>query len=130
MFMKALLTLTAIVEAGAGLALLALPSVTASLLLGAPLVSVAAVILARIGGAAIIALAIICWLVRDSENSIASRGLVVAMLFYNIAVGGVLAVAAVGSGLHGILLWPAVAFHIAMGVWCVISLRRASVRAL
>ena len=128
--MKALLTLTAIVEAGAGLALLGLPSITASLLLGAPLVSVAAVSLARVGGAAIIALAIICWLVRDDGNSLALRGLVVAMLFYNIAVGGVLVLAALGNGLHGMLLWPAVVFHVAMGVWCVISLRRAGVRAL
>ncbi len=128
--MKALLTLTAIVEAGAGLALLGLPSVTASLLLGAPLVSLAAVSLARVGGAAIIALAIICWLARDGENSLALRGLVVAMLFYNVAVGGVLALANLRSGLHGVLLWPAFAFHVAMGAWCVMSLRRAGVRAL
>jgi hypothetical protein len=120
--MKNLLTLTAIVEAGAGLALLGLPSMTASLLLGAPLVSVAAASLARIGGAAITALAIICWLGRDGENSLALRGLVAAMIFYNVAVGVVLILARLGNGLHGVLLWPAVAFHAAMGVWCVAGL--------
>jgi hypothetical protein len=119
-----LLTVTAIIEAGAGLALLALPSVTASLLLGTPLDSPAAVSLARVGGAAIIALAIVCWLARRDAHSLALQGLVVAMLFYNLAVASVLAFASFGHDLHGILLWPAIAFHIAMAAWCVVTLLR------
>jgi hypothetical protein len=118
MTMKPLLTVTAIVEAGAGLALLAVPSLTASLLLGTPLDSTAAVSLARVGGAAIVALALICWLARRP----ASRDVIVAMLFYNFAVAAVLAVAGLGDGHHGMLLWPAVAFHIAMGAWCIAGL--------
>ena len=86
--MKPLLTATAIVEAGAGLALLGIPSLTASLLLGAPLESSAAATLARVGGAAILALALVCWLTRDVRNPV-SRGLVIAMTFYNIAVAAV-----------------------------------------
>jgi hypothetical protein len=43
------------------------------------------------------------------------------MTFYNIAVAGVLVLAHFGGRLHGGLLWPAVAFHVAMGVWCVTS---------
>jgi len=115
--MKLLLTVTAIVELGAGLALLGLPSVTASLLLGAPLGPPVAMTLARVGGAAILALAIVCWLTRDAVL-IVSRGLVATMLFYNIAVAAVLAFAGVADGLHGMLLWPAVAFHVAMSAWC------------
>jgi hypothetical protein len=122
--MKTLQTVTAAIEAGAGLALLGLPSATASLLLGTPLDSPAAVSLARVGGAAILALAIVCWLARRDAHSLASRGLVVAMVFYNIAVAAVLAYAALGYGLHGVLLWPAVAFHVAMGAWCIMSLLR------
>jgi hypothetical protein len=124
--MKTLQTVTAIIEAGAGLALLAVPSITASLLLGAPLDSPAAISLARVGGAAILALALVCWLARRDAESLASRGLVVAMLFYNIAVAAVLAFAGLSDGLHGVLLWPAVVFHVAMGVWCVASLRGVS----
>jgi hypothetical protein len=120
----ALLTVTAVIEAGAGLALLALPSVTSSLLLGTPLDSPAAVHLARVGGAAIIALAIVCWMSRRDVHSLASQGLVVAILFYNLTVAGVLAFASFGHDLHGILLWPAVAFHIAMAAWCVATLLR------
>jgi hypothetical protein len=122
--MIALQTVTAVIEAGAGLALLALPSVTASLLLGTPLESPAAVILARVGGAAIIALAMVCWLARRDMHSAASQGLIVALLFYNLAVAGVLAFANFGHDLHGILLWPAAAFHIAMAAWCVVTLLR------
>ena len=106
--MKALLTLTAIVEAGAGLALLGLPSETASLLLGAPLDRPAALSLVRVGGAAVLGLAIACWQARRDANSSTLRGVVVAMLFYNLAVGAVLAFASLRDGLHGLLLWPAV----------------------
>jgi hypothetical protein len=127
--MKTLQTVTAIIEAGAGLALLAVPSITASLLLGVPLDSPAAVSLARVGGAAILALALVCWLARRDAESLASRGLVVAMLFYNIAVAAVLAFAGLSDGLHGVLLWPAVVFHVAMGVWCVASLRGLAIAA-
>jgi hypothetical protein len=125
MTMKTFLTVTAIVEAGAGLALLAVPSTTASLLLGTPLDSPAAASLARVGGAAILTLALVCWLARSDAQSPASRGLVMAMLFYNLAVAAVLAFASLGDGLHGVLLWPAVAFHAGMGAWCIV-LRRPS----
>ena len=117
--MKTLLTATAAVEAGAGLALLGVPSITASLLFAAPLDSLVAVGLARIGGAAILTLAIICWLARRDPDNPVARGLIVAMLLYNFAVAAVLAFAGFSQGLHGTLLWPAVAFHVAMGGWCV-----------
>jgi hypothetical protein len=128
--MKTLLSVTAIIEAGAGLALLGLPSVTASLLLGTPLDSLVAMSLARVGGAAILALAIVCWLARRDAHGLASQGLIVAMLFYNIAVAAVLAFAGIGDGLLGALLWPAVAFHAAMGAWCATSLLRKDEEAL
>jgi hypothetical protein len=102
------------------------PSLTASLLLGSPLDSTAAVSLARVGGAATLALAVICWLARRDPRSLASRDLVVAMLFYNFAVAAVLALAGLGDGLHGVLLWPAVAFHVGMAAWCIASLLKPS----
>lgn len=123
--MIVLQTVAAVIEAGAGLALLGLPSFTASVLLGTPLESPAAVSLARIGGAAVVALAIVCWLARRDVYGPASQGVVVALLFYNLAVAAVLAFASFGHDLHGILLWPAVAFHIAMAAWCVATLLRS-----
>jgi hypothetical protein len=123
--MIALQTVAAVIEVGAGVALLGLPSFTASLLLGTPLESPAAVSLARVAGAAIVALAIVCWLARRDVQGAASQGVVVALLFYNLAVAGVLLFANFGHDLRGILLWPAVAFHIAMAAWCVVTRLRS-----
>ena len=129
MIMRKLLIVTAMVETGAGVALLGLPSVTASLLLGAALEASAAVSLARVGGAAILALSIVCWLARGEQGR-AAWGLVSAIVFYNRAVAGLLASAGLSDGLHGMLLWPAVAFHVVMGAWCIAILSRSHDRGL
>ena len=122
--MITLRTVTAIIEAGTGIALLALPSVTTSLLFGTSLDSLAAESLARVGGAAIVALAIVCWLARRDVSGPASQGVVIAMLFYNVVVADLLAFVSYVHDLRGILLWPAVAFHIGMAAWCVVTMRR------
>ena len=124
--MSRLLKLTAIIETATGLGLMATPSVVVRLLLGSPLDTSAAVMLARVAGAALLALGVACWLARDDTQSRAARGLVVAMLMYNIPATAVLAFAGIGLGLHGVALWPAVVLHAAMGVWCGACLRRRS----
>jgi hypothetical protein len=47
------------------------------------------------------------------------------MVVYNISAVAVLAYAGIGFGLHGAALWPAVALHAAMTVWCIACLRRS-----
>ena len=123
--MGRLLKLTALIEAATGLALLALPSFVVRLLLGAE-ISGASMPLGRVAGAALLALGVACWLARDDTQSRATRGLVVAMLMYNIAATAVLAFAGIGLGLHGVALWPAVVLHAAMGAWCVTCLAAQS----
>src|SRR6266478_6096637 len=122
--MKRFLTLTAIIEAATGLALVPLPAIVVRLLLGAE-ISGASIPLGRVAGAALHALGAACLLARDDTQSCAARGLVVAMLMYNISATAVLAFAGIGLGLHGVALWPAVVLHAAMGVWCVVCLRRS-----
>ena len=122
--MKRLLKLTGIIETATGLGLVAVPSVVVRLLLGSPLGTSAAVVLARVAGAALLALGVACWLARDDTQSRATRGLIVAMLMYNLIATAVLAFAGIGLGLHGVALWPAVILHAAMAIWCVTSLRR------
>jgi len=122
--MKRLLKLTGIIETATGLGLVAVPSVVVRLLLGSPLGTSAAVMLARVAGAALLALGVACWLARNDTQSRSARGLVVAMLIYNIVATAVLAFAGIGLQLHGVVLWPAVVLHAAMGVWCVACLRR------
>src|SRR5205823_7054691 len=121
--MSRLLKLTAIIETATGLGLMAVPSVVVRLLLGSPLDTSAAVMLARVAGAALLALGVACWLARDDTQSRTARGLVVAMLMYNIPATAFLAFAGIGLGLHGVALWPAVVLHAAMGAWCVACLR-------
>ena len=123
--MSRLLKLTAIIEAATGLALIAVPAIVVRLLLGSPLDTSAAVMLGRVAGAALLALGVACWLARDDTQSRAARGLVVAMLMYNLVATAVLAFAGIGLGLHGVALWPAVVLHGAMGVWCGACLRRS-----
>ena len=123
--MSRLLKLTAIIEAATGLALMAVPSVVVRLLLGSPVGTSAAAMLGRVAGAALLALGVACWLARDDTQSHATRGLVVAMLMYNLVATAVLAFAGIGLGLRGVMLWPAVILHAAMAVWCVACLRRS-----
>src|SRR5437899_12619947 len=122
--MSRLLKLTAIIEAGTGLGLIAVPSVVVRLLLGSPLDTSAAVMLGRVAGAALLALGVACWLARDDTQSRAARGLVVAMLIYNIAATALLDFADIGLGLHGVALWPAVVLHAVMAIWCITTLLR------
>jgi hypothetical protein len=119
--MKRLLAITAAIEAGTGIGLLVVPSVIAQVLLGATLDTPAALTVARVAGAALLALGVGCWLARDD-----GRALVVAMLFYNVIAVAVLAYAAVGLGLSGIGLWPAIGLHTALAGWCAAALKGRS----
>ena len=58
--MKTLHTVTAVIELGAGLALLCCPSATVALMVGAPLEAPAALTVARVGGAGLLALGVAC----------------------------------------------------------------------
>ncbi len=121
--MRKLLATTAVLEAGTGLGILALPSAVASLMLGSPLDTPAAVAVARIAGVALLALGVACWLARHDELGPSARGLVGAMILYNAGVIAVLVHGAVVVAMAGIALWPTVIAHAAMGVWCITRLR-------
>jgi hypothetical protein len=94
------------------------------LLVGAPLEGAPALTAARVGGAGLLALGVACWLARGDTESGAARGLIVAMLVYNVAAVVVLAFAGIGFGLYGAALWPAVVLHAVMTGWCMTWLRR------
>jgi hypothetical protein len=118
-----LLTLTAVIELVAGLALVVLPSAAVTFLLGTPLDTPVALMVGRLAGAALFALGVACWLARYDGRSRAASGLVAAMLLYNLAIAAILAGARIGSGLGGVALWLAVLLHVTMAVWCVVHLR-------
>ena len=122
--MNLLLKLTAIIEAATGLGLIAVPAIVVRLLLAAE-ISGATIPLGRVAGVALLALGVASWLASYDEQSCAARGLVSAMVLYNIGATLILALAGIGSGFVGIALWPAVILHAAMAVWCVGCLRRS-----
>jgi hypothetical protein len=121
--MPTLLVITALVEAATGLALLILPSLPVSLLLGTSLDASSGAVVARVAGAALLSLAFACWLSRNDRQSQSAPNLTKALLLYNLVVAAVLVYARVGLELSGIGLWPVAVAHVALAGWCVLALR-------
>jgi len=120
---KLLLLVTAMLEVGAGLALMAFPSTSMVLLLGSPLETSSAVTLGRLAGAALFSLGVANWFAQFDERSNAAKGVVSGMLCYNVGAVVILGSAGIWSAPVGIGLWPGVVLHTAMTVWCVALLR-------
>lgn len=112
--MKLLLSVTAALEGAVGLALLIKPALPVQLLLGGTLDSPAALTIARVGGAALLAIALLCWLWRRKGE----RALAGTLLFYNAAAAVILGQAALVHGVSGAAIWPAIGLHIVMAGWC------------
>jgi hypothetical protein len=93
-----------VIEAGAGLALLCVPSAAVQILLGAPFDAPDALAVARVGGAALLALGVACWLARGDTKSRAERGLIAAMVIYNLGVALILADVGIRSSPVGFVL--------------------------
>jgi hypothetical protein len=125
---RLLLIVTAVLEAGTGLALAMSPSAPVALLLGSSLDSLAGMVATRIAGAALLSLGVACWLARHDGQSRAAAGLIAAMLLYNSAVAAVLVYAGIGMRLTGVGIWPAILLHAALAVWCLACLRAMPVK--
>ena len=110
--MKNVLIFAAIGEAGAGLALLIVPSLVGQSLFGEQLTGVA-IPVARVTGIALIALGIACW----------PGPPLLGMLIYSAVLTLYLAYLGFAGGLTGVFLWPAVALHVVLSIflgraWC------------
>jgi hypothetical protein len=124
--MSALLIATALIEFVTGLVLVVSPSALAHVLLGSSLDNAIGFTIARVAGTALLSLGVACWFAREDGQSPAGKGLVAAMLLYDLGVVEVLVAARYGSGLSGIAFWPAVGLHTGMAIWCVAYLRSSS----
>jgi hypothetical protein len=118
-----LFTATSLLELGAGLSLICLPALTIALLLGVETPSSEALTVGQVGGAGLLAIGIACWFARDDRGSRSQRGLLWAVLAYNVGASTALAFAGTVFSIAGIALWPAVALHGVMAIWCVRNLR-------
>ncbi len=121
--MKKLFIAMAAIEMVTGLGLIASPAMLAWLLLGSVLDAPAALIVARIGGVALLSLGAACWFASQDENSRAAAGVMAAMVLYNCGATILLAYAGIAQGLSGLGLWPAVLVHTVLAVGSIASVR-------
>jgi hypothetical protein len=124
-----LFTASALIEAAAGLPLVSFPALVIWLLLGAREPSPEALSVSRIGGAALFAIAVACWIGRVDGGGRSQLGLLWALLLYNVGAFAVLAFSGSMLRMAGVGLWPAVALHAVMAIWCALNLRAWHVRA-
>jgi len=102
---------SAAIEVGTGVALIAVPEVVARLLLGTELTS-GGIAVARIAGCGLLALGLACWPGGNDATPQAVRALVI----YNLLAGVYLGYLRVGGGFVSYLLWPACALHLVLGL--------------
>jgi hypothetical protein len=121
-----LLIVTAIGEAGTGLLLLVWPPILLALLLGVDQASPETSCCARIAGAALLAIGVVCWLGRSTALGPSQFGLIVGVLIYDVAATAILAYTGLFLRLVGVALWPAVVLHAALAGWCFVCLQKGS----
>ena len=125
--MKYLLSITALLEAATGLALIAMPALVAKLLLGGEITGVA-IPVGRMAGFGLLSLGIACWPGRDAARTRHVAALR-AMLFYNTLTALLMIWLGIGGEFSGPLLWPAAVLHAVFAAWCVIVLTPSHRRA-
>jgi hypothetical protein len=118
-----LLIVTALVEVATGLLLLFLPSIPLALLLDVSSAAPEAVFIARVFGAALLAIGVASYLARSDQQGAAQLGVLTGVLIYDAAAAILLAYAGLVLKMVGIALWPAVGLHAALAVWCLACLR-------
>jgi hypothetical protein len=111
---------TAVAEVGTGSALLAVPALPIALLLGLERPAPEALFVARVTGAALLAIGVACWAGRGVRDGRDRAGLLLGVLIYDGVVAGLLLYAGLALAWVGIALWPAVGAHLALAVWCVV----------
>jgi hypothetical protein len=121
--MRKLFVAMAVIEMVTGLGLIASPPMLAWLLLGSLIDAPPAIIIARIGGVALLSLGTACWFASRDENSPAAAGVMAAMVLYNCGAVILLAYAGIGLGLSGLGLWPSVLVHTVLAVGSIAYLK-------
>jgi hypothetical protein len=106
-----LLTIAAVVECIAGLALVVLPGLMIALLLGGE-PRVQGEMIGRLAGVALIALGGACGGAAADTGGAAQRGTVAAITFYNVGAGVLLLLYAASGEAVGPVVWVAGALHV------------------
>src|SRR5262249_38391020 len=120
---RLLLIVTACVETVTGLCLLSLPTVVFAIILGLDHPKVDTILVGRLAGAALFAIGVASWIARADTLTHAHLGLLIGVLVYNVLATILLTFAGVILQMTGALLWPAVALHAVLAIWCLSCLR-------
>ena len=104
---EATLRLSAALELGTGLALLAGPGAVIKILIGSPAAAPLALV-GRVFGGGLVALGI-AGLLADGEPP--TRGVICAFTSYNASTAAILGAAGASGTADGVLLWPVVVIH-------------------
>jgi len=92
-FRRKLFIATAFIEVGAGVALMSVPALVIWLVLAVRDPSPEALVIGRVGGAALLAIGLECWLARDDRDNRAQRALLFGAFVYNLGACAVFAYA-------------------------------------
>ena len=120
-----LMIVTALVETATGLLLLVWPGLVFALLLGWRQAALETLLIGRVAGAGVISIGVASWPARHDARTPAQLGVLAGLLTYNVLAALLLAFAGAGLKMSGVLLWPAVVYHVALAVWCVTCLPRS-----
>jgi len=117
-----LIRVSALIELAGGAVLLAAPNGASRLLFDRGLETAESLTIARIGGAALLSIAVICWLVGRFERG-ATRAVIGGLAVYNTLTVLLLGDAALVLDMNGLALWPAIVLHAVLVGWCIACLR-------
>ncbi|MBL3526152.1 MAG: hypothetical protein JMN27_00800 [gamma proteobacterium endosymbiont of Lamellibrachia anaximandri] len=123
---KIFLFTAAVIESTTGVVLEIAPTFVMWLLFGIQEPSPEALLVGRIAGIALLAIGTGCWISIGDSGSHSQYGLLWAMFIYNVGVCVVLAWAGSMTSMIGVVLWPVIALHALMSIWCVVNLRTFS----
>jgi uncharacterized membrane protein YobD (UPF0266 family) len=121
-----LLSMFAVVEGATGLVLLVIPTVLLTFLFGSTPVIPEVSVIGRICGAALLAIAVASWGARDGIRRQGLLELLVGVTLYNCLATTAFVYSALVLKMIGILLWPALLYHAATSMWCLVVTWRAS----
>jgi hypothetical protein len=119
---KTLFTATALIEILTGIGLILVPALLVRILLGSEISTETEFTICRVGGSAIIALGIACWLARNDDKSGAVKALTFGMLVYNTMVFATLAYSGIVTKTT-LALIAALVVHLILGIACLFSLK-------
>jgi hypothetical protein len=122
MYRAYFLIVTAVCEGVTGLFTLVMPSALLALLIGVEQFSQEVTWVARLAGAALLAIGITCWGARNDHDRPAQFGLLTSLLIYNVAAATLLVYAGLILSMVGLALWPGLVLHAVLAIWCILCL--------